>query len=76
MGKKQLDDTGGILKISPIHLTYTSHDGTIVKEFLTDQSFMITNDDGDNLLAKQGKRLVISHADQVFNSLGKWREQK
>lgn len=43
---------------------------------MTDESsFILINGDSDNLLAKEGKRLVLSHADQIFNSIGKWRQE-
>ncbi len=73
--KKDSNLTDGELRMHGIHLTFTSHDGRIVKEFITDESFIIVNDDSDNLLVKEGKRLVLSHADQVFNSIGKWRQE-
>jgi hypothetical protein len=73
--KKDNNLTDGELRMHGIHLTFTSHDGRIVKEFITDESFIIVNDDSDNLLVKEGKRLVLSHADQVFNSIGKWRQE-
>ena len=74
--KKDSNLTDGELRMHGIHLTFTSHDGRIVKDFITDDSFILLDSDSDNTLAKQGKRLVASHADQVFNSLGKWREVK
>lgn len=74
--KKEQRKPDGELRIHGIHLTFTSHDGTIVKEFITTESFILIDSDSDNVLAKNGKRLVLSHADQVFNSLEKWREVK
>lgn len=75
MAKKSKELPDGELRMHGIHLTFTSHDGTIVKDLLTDESFIIVSGDSDNLLAKEGKRLVLSHADQVFNSIGKWRQE-
>lgn len=37
--KKDNNLTDGELRMHGIHLTFTSHDGRIVKEFITDESF-------------------------------------
>lgn len=73
--KKNSVSLDGEIRMHGIHLTFTSQDGRIVKDFITDESFILINGDSDNLLAKEGKRLVLSHADQIFNSIGKWRQE-
>ena len=75
MGKKDKTDqvSVGTLSVPEIVLTYTSHDGKIVKTLTLDPSFISLKDDSENSLAKKAKYLLHSRADKARHSYDKWR---
>lgn len=77
MAKKDKTDqvSVGSLSVPEIVLTYTSHDGRIIKTLTLDPSFVILSDDSENKLAKKAKDLLHGRAITARHSYDKWRNK-